>query len=112
MSEKITKANITSLIGQYNKIRKYVKFKVGYEHDVVFDTTAKQPKKIPIEVLKLCVNELEGKFSGNCNCLVNNDCCQGCQRCQSQSCQTCQGCQTCQRCQSQCNCNCNCCGDE
>jgi len=61
--------------------------------------------------LKSVILDMETKFSNNCNCLTNPDCCQTCQStsCQSSTCQTCQSCQT-TTCQSQCfvipNCTC------
>ena len=79
------------------------------------------PRQKTIEELRRGLNILESKFSNNCNCLENLDCCQsecGITECSQSnctvSCQSCQACQTqcrcqsCQKCQtSQCS-NCNC----
>ncbi|EGJ51811.1 hypothetical protein Desaf_3530 [Desulfocurvibacter africanus subsp. africanus str. Walvis Bay] len=61
------------------------------------------PRRVNLEQLKAAVHWLEGKFSGNCDCLSNPDCCQTCQTitCQSQASQC--TCQSCQACQAQCS---------
>lgn len=106
----ITKKDVTDLTDSYAAIL----------DSVILDGTltpeaAPGPlaRKITLESLQTCVRDLESRFSNNCNCLVNTDCCQTCQTqtCQSTYCQssTCQSCQSskCQSCQRRPNCNCS-----
>lgn len=92
----INRSDINTLVNLEKTIKSKVEFTTEYTH-----TSTQQdgdfPQKITIENLKKCINELEQKFSNNCNCLTNPNCCQGCQsaQCQSYSCQKviCQSCQ-------------------
>ena len=101
MAELTKKADVSGLAGTYDAIVGAVAFPDGV-------------KKVSLASLQACVRNLEAKFSGNCNCFTNTNCCQTCQTttCQSTYCQSqyCQACQStiCQSCQSQCyNCNCS-----
>lgn len=67
--------------------------------------TKSLPTQTTLRSLQSCVNTMEQRFSNNCDCLSNPNCCQtcqgsACQSCQSAGCQSCQGCQYCQGCQS------------
>lgn len=115
MSETTKKANVSALTGTYESIVGAVTFPGGV--GAALDKSSlnsKLVKKVTLASLQACVRNLESKFSGNCNCLTNTNCCQTCQStscqstyCQSEYCQACQStkcqqCQSCQTCQTTC----------
>lgn len=115
MSETTKKADISGLAGTYDAIVGAVVFPGGVGATLDKSSlNSKLVKKVSLVSLQACVRNLESKFSGNCNCLSNPNCCQTCQTttcqstyCQSQYCQSCQtshcqACQSCQKCQSVC----------
>lgn len=116
MSETTKKADVSGLAGTYESIIGAVSFPGGIGATLDKSSlNSRLVKRVTLNSLQACVHNLESKFSSNCNCFVNNNCCQSCQTttcqstyCQSQYCQSCQSskCQTCQECQSQCNCSC------
>lgn len=115
MAELTKKADVSGLAGTYDAIVGAVAFPDGV--GAALDKSSlnsRLVKKVSLASLQACVRNLEAKFSGNCNCFTNTNCCQTCQTttCQSTYCQSqyCQACQStiCQSCQSQCyNCNCS-----
>jgi hypothetical protein len=97
----INKADVQEIVAQYDDTKSSVIFS-DYAPPTIADIgMEKYPKKIRLADLKSAVAALETKFSNNCNCLENTDCCQTCQSCQGTTCQSCQG-SACQSCQSQC----------
>jgi hypothetical protein len=97
----IKKAHIQELINCFENIKVNTKFNPAITVSPRNDSVASNaPKKVSLEDLRTYINQVETKFTNNCNCLVNENCCQTCQSttCQSQSCQT----SACQTCQSQC----------
>ena len=115
MAELTKKADVSGLAGTYDAIVGAVAFPDGV--GAALDKSSlnsRLVKKVSLASLQACVRNLEAKFSGNCNCFTNTNCCQTCQTttCQSTYCQSqyCQACQStiCQSCQSQCyDCNCS-----
>ncbi len=106
MSELTNKADVSGLTSAYDGIVASVTFADGVPAVDKSGLEGSLVKKVTLASLQECVKNLESKFSGNCNCLVNTDCCQSCQTttcqstyCQSQYCQSCQSsaCQSCQR---------------
>ncbi len=106
MSELTNKADVAGLTAGYDAIAASVTFADGVPAVDKSGLEGALAKKVTLASLQECVKSLESKFSGNCNCLVNTDCCQSCQTttcqstyCQSQYCQSCQSsaCQSCQR---------------
>lgn len=115
MGTKPNRAEVAALVGTYDAVKAAVTFTDG--EPPVPDASGLASavvRKVTLASLQECVKNLESRFSGNCDCLVNEDCCQTCQTttCQSQYCQSqyCQSCQSsvCQSCQQQCQCQCNC----
>lgn len=117
MSESPKKADVKALTDIYDRVAGAVTFPdgVGAGPDKS-GLDSPLPKKVTLASLQECVKNLEAKFSGNCNCLTNSNCCQTCQTttcqslyCQSQYCQSCQSqyCQSCQSCQRNCNRDCH-----
>lgn len=117
MSETVKRAHVKDLTDAYDAVVEAVRFPDGVKPRP--DTSAlasRLVKKVTLASLRDCVRQMENRFSNNCNCLVNTNCCQTCQAvtcqsvyCQSQYCQSCQSavCQSCQSCQSSGNCDCN-----
>lgn len=123
MANEIKRADVSALVSTYNTIRTSVTFTQGAAGGTgtmpvnVANLNSPIPEKVTLESLKECIDDLFSKFSGNCNCGVNNDCNQTCQAttCQTQCTVTgnqaqCnatanQGCQatTCQKCQTAAN---------
>lgn len=118
MADKVTASEFNTFATRYNTVKGSVTFpdSSGLDLGVVATVTQGQVcRKASLSELRRAVNAMETKFSNNCNCLSNPDCCQSCQTstcqsqtCQSQSCQTatcqsqtCQSdaCQTCKRCE-------------
>lgn len=103
---RITKASLSEIVNQYlniiNNVRIYDVTKSDTPYwfkSVNFDTNDKIPYLVTIDTLQKCINFAENSFSGNCNCLVNSDCCQTCQAECSSAVSSCQSCQF-QSCQS------------
>ncbi len=115
MAELTKKADVSGLAGTYDAIVGAVAFPDGVGAAIDKSSlNSRLVKKVSLASLQACVRNLEAKFSGNCNCFTNTNCCQTCQTttCQSTYCQSqyCQACQStlCQSCQSQCyDCNCS-----
>lgn len=109
----INRSDVVALINYNKTILDAVAFSSGKPTPPVISSAPLVNKNI-LNQLKSVILAMETKFSNNCNCLTNPDCCQTCQSttCQSSTCQTCQSCQTttCQSstCQSQCKCQSNC----
>lgn len=111
----VKRSDLNSQVTLYNTIRKAVTF----THGAAGGTGTQAPNtaslgnttlnKATLTSLQACINNLETKFSQNCDCLTNPDCCQTCQETTCQECQknTCQSCQS-VSCQSNCVCDCNC----
>lgn len=110
----VNAADFNNLSTRYNNVKNSVKFPdstgLALGSTATVTKGAKILKVSPTE-LRRAINVMESKFSNNCNCLTNPNCCQSCQTqtqcsytCQSLSCQTqtCQG----QSCQSQTQCSC------
>ena len=101
----IKKVHIQELINDHEAIKGDVTFTDPYTATPSSaSVTTSVPKKLSLDDLRIYVNQLETRFSSNCNCLTNTDCCQTCQTttcqdqctCQTTTCQTCQACQLCQ----------------
>ena len=123
MANEIKRADVSALVSTYNTIRTSVTFThgaaggTGTQTVNVANLNSPIPERVTLESLKVCIDDLFSKFSGNCNCSVNADCNQTCQltTCQTQCTVTgnqaqCnatanQGCQstTCQKCQTAAN---------
>lgn len=114
----VKKVHINELIADHDAVKNAVSFSNAYTTTISNDSTATNiPKKTSLEQLRTAINNLETRFSANCNCLTNTNCCQTCQgcqscqsipcqsktcqSCQSSSCQTCEGCVSCQACQTE-----------
>ena len=110
--ETIKKVHIQELINDHEVIKNSVTFSDAYTSTPSNGSVATVlPKKISLDELRTYVNQLETRFTNNCDCMTNTDCCQTCQTttCQGQcTCQTtiCQVCQSCQTLRAQCNCAC------
>lgn len=90
----IKSTHITTLQENYRAVENAVIFPTAYSATLSENTD--KLKATQINELRTAINELETRFSGNCNCTDcwECDCCQTCQTCQKcQSCQTCQSCQ-------------------
>lgn len=105
----IKKAHINELFTALTSIKSAVKFTTAYNPTLTMADTSRT-SVTDITNLRSAINGYETRFSGNCDCLQNTDCCQSCQKqdCQSQCTSVCQSqcttsCQSCQSCQSQCN---------
>lgn len=96
--DAIKKAHITTLQTNFKTIVEAVTFPEQYS--VSFTTPGEKATANLVTELRTKINELEMKFSGNCNC---TDCwqCNCCQTCQSSKCQS--QCKT--SCQSECTTN-------
>lgn len=81
----IQKAHIAALQTNFNTVVDAVTF--PEEYSVTFTTPGTKPTAELVIELRTRINELETKFSGNCNC---TDCweCDCCQTCQSSTCQS------------------------
>lgn len=86
--DAIKKAHITTLQTNFKAIVDAVTFPKQYS--VSFTTPGEIATANLITELRTKINELETKFSGNCNCTDcwQCDCCQTCQTCQKSSCQS------------------------
>lgn len=104
----INRQDVIALINYNKSILDAVSFTSGKPVPPAAPTQATINRSI-LTQLKSVILDMETRFSNNCNCLTNTNCCQTCQSttCQSSTCQSCQTCQT-QTCQSQCK-TVNCC---
>lgn len=117
---KVRVGHISEARSEYKRVESAVTFNPAVNTlftDAITANTIKV-RKIHMDELRSAINNLESKFSNNCNCLSPSNCCQTAPAQCTQSCQTtpaqCTLSQCSQTCQSQCincNCDCNCCGD-
>lgn len=111
----VKKSDLQTQVDTYNTIRTSVTFThgaaggTGTEEADAASLASDAVTKVTLASLQECINALEAKFSGNCDCLENLDCCQTCQETTCQECQKtlCQSCQS-TSCQTNCVCDCNC----
>lgn len=96
--QPIKRTHFKELVDDYKKVEGAVAFVPAVSNNP--KPLSNTFSKITLDNLRSYVNQLETKFSNNCNCLTNANCCQTCQgnctcqaqcTCQSQTCQTCQG---------------------
>jgi hypothetical protein len=85
------RVDVQELIDALNTISAATKFSPDYNPEVSISSDV-SPEAVKITSLQQAINGFEEKFSGNCNCLVNNECNQTCQGyiCQSTGNQSCQ----------------------
>ena len=77
MAELTKKADVSGLAGTYDAIVGAVAFPDGV--GAALDKSSlnsRLVKKVSLASLQACVRNLEAKFSGNCNCFTNTNCCQ------------------------------------
>lgn len=110
----VTASDFNSLGTRYNNVKKSISFPDTtelYLDSIATVTKGQKIQKVSIVELRRAINAMETKYSNNCNCPTNPNCCQTCQTstCQTETCQT-LSCQTttCQAetCQSQSQCSC------
>ena len=113
----VTASDFNNLGTRYNNVKNSISFPDTTGLPLGSTATVTKGQKIQnvsIVELRRAINVMESKYSNNCNCFTNPNCCQTCQTstcqsatCQSLSCQTttCQG----ATCQSQTQCGCEAC---
>lgn len=95
------RVHVTELMTALTNIKTVVTFPTAY-NPTLSESNTTFPNITDIGRIRTAINGFESRFSGNCDCLENTDCCQTCQTTTCQSCQTtkCQSCQS-TTCQSQ-----------
>lgn len=93
----IKRVHFKELVDSYKKVEGGVAFNPAVNNNPKLLTN--NYSKVTLDNLRTYINQLESKFSNNCNCLTNPNCCQTCQAncgcqtqctCQTNSCQSCQ----------------------